>query len=163
MVRDVFDIGALRVNLKRKIKKVFYFFHFKMAEIKMYIFVNTDLKMSPGKVAAQVGHVVQYITEEIIRSGYERCKAPSPTGGGIRPTPEYYQRYMLWKKEFGGAKITLKATTADLLELKDRPEARYVIDEGRTQIPKDSLTVVAFFPKYTSDTALADTKKFSLY
>lgn len=117
--------------------------------MKMYIFINSDLKMSNGKACAQVGHVVQYITEEIIRSGYEVS------------VPTYYQRYILWKNNFGSAKVTLKATTAELLELKEMEEARYVIDEGRTQIPKDSLTVVAFYPNYTSNMEFA--KKFSLY
>lgn len=118
-------------------------------EIKMYVFINTDLKMSPGKACAQVGHVVQYIVEKIIREGYEK-----------RPTPEYYQRYMLWKKE-GCTKITKKATTEELVELMKIPEAIHVIDEGRTQIPKDSLTVVAFFPNYVTD--MEFTKKFKLY
>ena len=31
----------------------------------MYIFVNDDLKMSKGKIASQVGHVVQKIIEDI--------------------------------------------------------------------------------------------------
>ncbi len=37
----------------------------------MYILVNNDLGMKKGKIASQVGHVVQNITEDIIRMGYE--------------------------------------------------------------------------------------------
>lgn len=125
----------------------------------MYIFVNTDLKMDKGKACAQVGHAVQYIIEEIFDL---RLKSID------NPTKYIYQndpwiRYLQWKENFGSAKVTLKATTEQLLELKENPEARYVIDEGRTQIPKDSLTVVAFFPNYVSSDTLEFTKKFSLY
>lgn len=125
----------------------------------MYIFVNTDLKMDKGKACAQVGHAVQYIMEEI----YDfRMKAEqNPTKYLYTNSP--WDRYLLWKEDFGSAKVTLKATTEQLLELKEMPEARYVIDEGRTQIPKGSLTVVAFFPNYVSSDALAFAKKFSLY
>lgn len=121
------------------------------SDMKMYIFVNTDLKMDKGKACAQVGHAVQYVIEEIFELFLKSLDYP----GGP------WERYLKWKCDFGGAKVTLKATTEQLLELKENPEARYVIDEGRTQIPKGSLTVVAFFPNYVSSMEFA--KKFSLY
>jgi len=40
-----------------------------MNVMKMYIFVNTDLKMDKGKACAQVGHTVQYVIGEIISGG----------------------------------------------------------------------------------------------
>jgi len=100
----------------------------------MYILVNSDLKMSPGKIASQVGHVVQLITEEIIRDGYE-----------INPPSETYFTYMKWKNNC--TKIVLKASFAELKDLiKTQPECRHIIDRGLTQIPADSLTVAAFPP-----------------
>lgn len=120
-------------------------------DMKMYIFVNTDLKMDKGKACAQVGHAVQYVIEEIFELFLKSLDYP----GGP------WDRYLSWKEDFGSAKVTLKATTEQLLELKENPEARYVIDEGRTQIPKGSLTVVAFPPNYISN--MEFTKKFSLY
>jgi peptidyl-tRNA hydrolase len=108
--------------------------------IVMYIFVNTDLKMSAGKIASQVGHVVQLITEEIIRKGYE-----------INPTPKCYFDYVKWKKIFGCAKIILKANTLQLKELIERDNSRFIIDEGRTQVDPNSLTVVGFYPSSTND------------
>jgi PTH2 family peptidyl-tRNA hydrolase len=99
----------------------------------MYLVVNNDLNMTKGKTAAQVGHAVQGIVEEIIRKGYETS-----------PVPECYYRYMKWKKH--AAKIVLKGTQEQLLGLAEHPEARKVIDDGQTQVPENSLTVVGFFP-----------------
>ena len=42
----------------------------------MYVFVNSDLKLRKGRVAAQVGHIVQIITEEIVRNSYEQYPPP---------------------------------------------------------------------------------------
>lgn len=125
------------------------------SDMKMYIFVNTDLKMDKGKACAQVGHAVQYVIEELFDIHIKSFE--NPTKYLFRG----FDRYLVWKEDFGSAKVTLKATTEQLLELKEMPEARYVIDEGRTQIPKGSLTVVAFFPNYVSSMEFA--KKFSLY
>lgn len=112
----------------------------ELPEYAMYIFVNSDLKMEKGKIASQVGHVVQFITEEIIRMGYE-------TSGG---PPDAYLRYMRWKA-FGHAKIVLKATQEQLELLLKCPETHHIIDAGKTQIAPDSLTVVGFFPKLKSE------------
>lgn len=101
----------------------------------MYIFVNSDLKMSNGKICSQVGHVVQHITEEIIRAGYE-----------MNPVPSFYKDYVKWKKNYGCAKIILKATTTQLKELLEYKDSRAIIDEGKTQVEANSLTVVGFFP-----------------
>ncbi len=99
----------------------------------MYIFVNNDLKMTKGKIASQVGHVVQLITEEIIRQGYE-----------ITPTPESYFTYMKWKNNC--TKIVKKASATELQLLIKMKGARYIIDDGQTQVPANSLTVVGFYP-----------------
>jgi len=109
-------------------------------EYAMYIFINDDLKMQKGKIASQTGHVVQFITEDIIRMGYETAGGP----------PDAYVRYMKWKAN-GCAKIVLKATQEQLKSLLKLPEARYVIDSGRTQIAPNSLTVVGFFPRLKTE------------
>ena len=99
----------------------------------MYIFINNDLGMKKGKIASQVGHVVQLITEELVRKGYEE-----------QPTPKSYFTYMRWKSH--SKKIILKASEEELVELIKMDGARYIIDEGLTQIPSNSLTVVGFYP-----------------
>ena len=111
----------------------------------MYLVVNNDLNMGKGKIAAQVGHAVQNIVEEIIRKGYES-----------RPTPECYFRYMKWKKH--AAKIVLKASEEKLLELCKHPEARQIIDDGQTQVPANSLTVIGFFPSNELGDMMKDLK-----
>jgi peptidyl-tRNA hydrolase len=55
--------------------------------MNMYIFVNTDLKMKPGKIASQVGHAVQLIIEDLMINMYENNKVP-----------EKVSRYLNWKK-----------------------------------------------------------------
>lgn len=107
----------------------------------MYIFVNNDLSMGKGKIASQVGHAVQAITEEIIRKGYEK-----------NPPPECYFTYMKWKRHC--AKIVLKASTEQLKELAKHMEARSIIDDGQTQVDPGSLTVVGFFPSANRDVAI---------
>lgn len=101
----------------------------------MYVLVNDDLKMGKGKIAGQVGHVVGLITEEIIRKSYETHK-------GI---PDCYQRYMEWKAT-GHAKVILKATHEQILQMIGEPESLYIRDAGRTQIAPNSLTVLGFYP-----------------
>jgi len=99
----------------------------------MYIFVNSDLKMTKGKVASQVAHVVQLITEEIIRDGYEN-----------HPPSESYMTYMKWRTN--PVKIIKKANTIELIDLARIKQARQIIDDGQTQVKPNSLTVVGFFP-----------------
>jgi len=108
-------------------------------EYAMYIVINDDLKMQKGKIASQTGHVVQLITEDIIRMGYETT----------RGVPDAYMRYMKWRAN-GCAKIVLKASHEQLELLLTMPETRYIIDAGRTQIAPNSLTVVGFFPELKS-------------
>ncbi|AYV77461.1 MAG: putative peptidyl-tRNA hydrolase 2, mitochondrial-like [Dasosvirus sp.] len=103
----------------------------------MYIVVNNDLGMGKGKIASQVGHVVGLITEDIIRSAYE-CDDVSNNID--------YMNYMKWKK--GCAKIVLKASEQEILKIiAGESKARCIMDAGRTQIAKNSLTVLGFFPR----------------
>lgn len=108
---------------------------FVQSPLYMYILVNDDLKMGKGKIAGQVGHVVGLLTEEIIRKSYEFDK-------GI---PDCYSRYMMWKAT-GYAKVILKASEEQILQLINEPESMYIRDAGRTQIAPDSLTVLGFYP-----------------
>ncbi len=117
----------------------------KADEYVMYLFVNVDLKMDKGKMCAQVGHAVQYLTEEIIRSGYESA-----------PPPAKYINYMKWIPF--SKKITLKATEAQMMELSKIEGAIIVIDAGRTQIPAGSMTVVGFPPCNTLSERFKDYK-----
>lgn len=103
-------------------------------EYAMYLFVNSDLKMTAGKMASQVGHMVHVIVDECVRDSYETFP---PSSMSID-----YQR---WNSCC--TKIVLKATTEQLKELLKRSDARAFYDSGRTtQGTADSLTVVGLLP-----------------
>jgi PTH2 family peptidyl-tRNA hydrolase len=110
-----------------------------MSKPIMYIFINTSLKMSAGKVAGQVGHLVQQIIEDVITLGNNSNKKYKK-----------YKKYIEWKNE-GCTKIILKATLEQINELKKRGDIYYVLDAGKTQIEPGSLTVVGFCPMVTSE------------
>lgn len=101
----------------------------------MYIVVNSDLNMGKGKIAAQVGHGVAAVVRFMER-----------TASGVD-----YQTYKKWT-DGSEAKIVLKAPEEVLLRLAKKYTRSVstfcipILDAGRTQIPKGSLTVVAFLP-----------------
>ena len=107
-----------------------------MTEIEtcMYILVNSDLGMKPGKIASQVGHVVQKLTERSMKIIYESDSIS-----------DFQVMYMKWNRS-GHKKIVLKGTQKQLEKFLASPDTEYIIDEGRTQIPENSLTVVGFLP-----------------
>jgi PTH2 family peptidyl-tRNA hydrolase len=96
----------------------------------MYIIVNKEVKMSPGKLAAQVAHSAVKASHE----GYE-------TGW--------------WDSWYQGSytKIILKASKFEMQELMNKYYAQvsFTLDEGRTEIPKGTLTTLAFIPMLKSE------------
>lgn len=100
----------------------------------MYIVVNNDLNMGKGKIAAQVGHLVQDIIEDIMIKKYESKR-----------TPTVCLNYDLWKRE-GCTKIVVKANKEQIKELMYLDNAFHIKDAGKTQIPEGSITVVGFPP-----------------
>ena len=99
----------------------------------MYIIINDDLKMQKGKIASQVGHVVQQLIENILEI-YSISKKEK----------QIYTNYKLWKN--GCKKIILKSTHIDLLELQQNPDAVSIYDAGKTQVEANSLTCIGFYP-----------------
>jgi PTH2 family peptidyl-tRNA hydrolase len=113
-----------------------------MDHYKMYILVNSDLKMGKGKIASQVGHVVQQATETIITNYYERHRDPKNEIYGLM-----YDEYCKWNSQ-GSAKITLKATTDEMKYIitNHGEQIKFICDAGLTQVDPNSLTVLAFIP-----------------
>ncbi len=119
--------------------KSLYLPHNETNEMKMYILVNTSVKMSKGKIAAQVGHAVQKTTERMLKQ-----------------YPKKWKEYI----SCGIPKIVLKSDI-NLLEnlINKYPTSNrntniwceYIIDAGRTQIPPNTLTCLAFCPLKTED------------
>ena len=109
----------------------------------LYLLVNKSLKLSPGKVASQVGHAVEKI--------YKHC-----------------HKYQIYKSYLntGSPKIVLSVPNEEqFVEILDQTKnifKVYVIDEGLTQCPKNSVTVVGFEPLLESKAPLIF-KKLSLY
>jgi len=111
----------------------------------MYILVDSNLKMTKGKIAAQVGHVVQQITETIIVNYYEKHADPRNESHMLT-----YDNYKNWNSQ-GSAKIVLRATHEELenIILSHGNQIKYIRDAGLTQVAPNSLTVVAFIPMKT--------------
>jgi len=116
-----------------------------MSELIMYIVVNSNVKMSPGKLAAQVAHVA--------------VKASHVFQKGVPDA---------WGYWYSGShtKIVLKApeTVLDDLLSKYAGITASVRDEGRTEIQKNTLTAIAFFQMSKDDDGFPpELRKLSLY
>ena len=85
----------------------------------MYIIINNDLNMGKGKIASQVGHVVQHIIEDLLESYYNSNKKK-----------DKYSNYLKWKN--GCKKIVLKASQSDLLYCLENYDCVPVYDLGKT-------------------------------
>ena len=98
----------------------------------MYILVNKSLRMTPGKVAAQVGHAVERLTlachNSNIYKDFRACGTP---------------------------KIVLSVPSEEqfiqVLDQTKKYNKVYVIDEGLTQIPKNSVTAVGYYLMYENE------------
>ncbi len=112
----------------------------------LYVVINNDLSMGKGKIAAQVGHVIEDIIEELVRAEMSTTKKKS-----------FLDDYKTWKVT-GRTKIVLKGSQQELQELCKLDEARYVRDAGKTQIEAGSLTAVGFFPSKTKKELLKNFK-----
>lgn len=116
-------------------------------ELVMYVIVNKGLGMSPGKVAAQVAHAA--LNAYVMSAGAE----PEQTAAWMRDSQ---------------TKIVLEADDAEhinriMLELASlKISSSDIHDQGRTEIPRGSLTAlgITIVPKYLLAMTLGD---LSLY
>lgn len=110
----------------------------KKDEIVQYFVVNKELEMSAPKLAAQIAHVATIMTLK-------------------------YQNEESFQKWFSDSqtKIVLSGKEKDLKKLIELG-FDFIIDEGRTEIPKNSLTVVGLKPMLKSE-AQQYTKRLRLY
>lgn len=98
-------------------------------EIVQYFVVNKDLEMSPGKIAGQVARMSRNIA-----LAYEEF-------------PNLIERewYKEWLNSPNNTIIVLKGSQNELLKLIDHGFS-FVRDNGLTEIPAGSLTVVGLNP-----------------
>ncbi|MCI3922591.1 peptidyl-tRNA hydrolase [Paenibacillus sp. TRM 82003] len=116
-------------------------------EMIQYYVVNKELGMSDGKIAAQVAHAATYIAVDILANGADK-------------PPEQLQWFAAWYTEQGMKKIVLKGTQRELEALIEK--GFYPIrDNGHTEVPHGSLTVVGL-PPMPRSVAREHTKHLSL-
>ena len=111
-------------------------------EIVMYLCVRTDLPMSPGKVAAQVGHGVQLAIRraEVLTVTKNSDDLRNWEAGD-------YAKVILGgdKRDFEKlCKLASEDATLGSRLVK-------VIDNGRTEVPAGSMTILAFVPMRKSE------------
>ena len=100
-------------------------------EYKQVILVRSDLKLSKGKISAQVAHAAVTCAEI------------------VRKTHRYWWRNWL---EQGQGKVVLKVNSLnDLMEIKIKAEkaslpVAVIKDKGLTQIPPGTLTCIVIGP-----------------
>lgn len=102
-----------------------------MNELIQYIVINKDLAMSPGKIAAQAGHVCTICTHTYLTN--ERI-----WGGTIELNKENFNAWYNGEQK----KIILEGHQKDLEKLKEKGFF-YVHDAGYTEIPAGSLTAIS--------------------
>lgn len=95
---------------------------------KMYILVNSDIKISKGKLAGQVGHAVASYMFNIMKDIRAGC--------GHRKY-EQIAKYMDVQK-----KILLKCSEEDLLSLESTGEYIAIRDKGLTHLEPNTLTCI---------------------
>lgn len=97
----------------------------------MYIAINNDLNMSPGKIGAQSAHAIkEFIYQSLIPNG-KLFNSEKGIMGAINSLDEFIAK--------GNTIITLKATNNQMLEFES--EGYIVIrDYGRTEVDPGSLT-----------------------
>jgi PTH2 family peptidyl-tRNA hydrolase len=100
-------------------------------EYKMVIVTRSDLKLSPGKLAAQVAHAAV------------ACAFDTKV-----KNPRWFNK---WQNE-GGKKAVVKVESKDeFYKLKDKAEslkvvAHIITDAGHTEIPLGTITVLGIGP-----------------
>lgn len=131
-----------------------------MGKIVEYILVNKELNMSVGKIAGQVAHVQTVIDNKIFELVLSEEILDEDSMDSFAKEKELTNNYYDWLYSGSQTKIILRAKEKDLLKAIDMG-AVYIRDNGLTEIPSGSLTVVGFFPQ-PKDNLVDFTKKFQL-
>ena len=110
--------------------------------------VNKDLKMTCGKICAQIAHgEVLYMKHVLNNFEYDIH---------TNTNSDMHKRYIEWLNENNGPvgmmkKIVLKATRSEIEDLfvkirKDKYMGYLIFDKGLTQVEPDSLTALCIEP-----------------
>lgn len=112
-----------------------------------YYIVHKNLKMSTGKIAAQIAHASMIFTLKHLE---EKSKVYSsfPRGGSI------FNRVKKTEKWLEGSfrKLSKEANTAKFNKIKEEFDCYLVKDAGLTEVESGSETVLVLFPMLKSET-----------
>lgn len=104
-----------------------------------YLIVNASLMMSAGKSAAQVGHAVGMIYEQVEGLGHTEVEI------------ELRGRFMAWRAE-NYRKVVLKADEKEWEKLKSELYDYVLVqDAGYTEVESGSETCIGLFPMRKSE------------
>ncbi len=103
----------------------------------LYLVVRESLNMSPGKVAAQVGHAVGMLYSYVINMWERGILLPEET--------EQLANIEAWHKE-SYRKIVLRADKNEWFKIQKELDYFVVRDAGLTQVEAGSETVMTFLP-----------------
>jgi peptidyl-tRNA hydrolase len=116
--------------------------------IVMYLIVRESLNMSPGKIAAQVGHGVQYLYERAL--AYEKMHAYQQYVSSYQSKVDIFTAW----NEAWHRKVVLQADEKEWKKMKEELislDKVIVIDKGLTELVPDTETVIGFYPMYKND------------
>ncbi len=119
--------------------------------VVMYLVVNKSLNLTAGKISAQVGHLVELISQTSFQLEVEENDNFATYSDEELTTVQNkigtYQKY----KTTGTTKIVLGCSDLSIWAELKRLTPYLVIDEGRTECPPNSETVLGFFPMRKSE------------
>lgn len=127
----------------------------------MYLVVRESLGMSPGKVAAQVGHAVGLMAMDYMGARY--CWTARPGEIPVSRSLAFIEAFDEWVRS-DYTKVTLRADEKQWAKLlANPPEYMHVAhDNGKTEIAAGSLTVAVLPPMRKSE-AKPHVKRMQLY
>jgi PTH2 family peptidyl-tRNA hydrolase len=110
--------------------------------IVMYLVVRESLGMSPGKIGAQIGHAVQIFMMEYFPNKHRSL------------TEREYELHLLTRewlaREYGKIVLTASDSEFEKVKLENPNEFFSVIDNGHTEVPPGSETMLCFWPMHKS-------------
>jgi peptidyl-tRNA hydrolase len=121
----------------------------------LYIIINVDLGMTAGKIAAQTGHAIDIMRDEIdeIKSRAIRYQKTDKLILSKKQIESFdldlqrYNNYLCWKQAHR-RKIVLQAHQKEFEKLLNYGEVfkYFVTDAGLTQVKPGSVTIIGLLP-----------------
>lgn len=122
-----------------KYKKLEITHNYDICDINLVVYsiVRKELNMSPGKIAGQCQHAMQYLVQY-----YTNVKNMHPSTLGDL----FLDRYENWSKNIYHTKIILETSDKEWDKIKEEYDPIIVIDAGKTEIVAGSETVAILYP-----------------